>query len=382
MHPMRRTELAAVVCLLLLSSSQALVLLANDQTAWVNSSAGQDQGWQVLPTPVEAQALSNAGHLVMFFRRNSDPKKPGHAAVVRPYAQTSLQTLLARGPRVAQASTTNSANADMDLSKKQQYLYAAFRRPAGPAPQPAALEWAAPAAPGARTPPPRYLLDAARGGRWDAFRLTYTDTGSPTWQLGVGGQATAAAAGATAASALSGDWYELALSAHRTGEPFTTAKRGAYSFGLTRGGAALSVADGADAAGRALSPVRPAKPTSLRSLTGFWYAAVEDTAFGLFLTADTSAVTGYFLGWEPATRVPTWQRLDAAWPLRTAAARSMARGWLLACRPDASGKEACAKAGTVRLDFAPSRLAATLTLPGRETPLALQKATNEVAIVL
>ena len=39
--------------------------------------------------------------------------------MVRPYAQTSRDTLLARGPRVAQASTVNSPNTDMNLVVKK-----------------------------------------------------------------------------------------------------------------------------------------------------------------------------------------------------------------------------------------------------------------------
>ena len=39
--------------------------------------------------------------------------------MVRPYAQTSKTSLLARGPKVAQASTVNSASADMNLAAKE-----------------------------------------------------------------------------------------------------------------------------------------------------------------------------------------------------------------------------------------------------------------------
>lgn len=43
----------------------------------------------------------------------------GHVAVVRPFAQTSRATVLARGPRVAQASTVNSPSTDMNLAVKK-----------------------------------------------------------------------------------------------------------------------------------------------------------------------------------------------------------------------------------------------------------------------
>lgn len=49
----------------------------------------------------------------------STPPPAGHAAIVRPYAQTNITRLLQRGPRVAQASTVNSPNTDMNLAAKE-----------------------------------------------------------------------------------------------------------------------------------------------------------------------------------------------------------------------------------------------------------------------
>lgn len=120
------------------------------------------------PIFVPLQALANRGLLVLYLRKNSDPSKAGHTAVVRPFAQVggwagwvrgcqvisgpaaerclhalqpwlpglhpprpfaparlpprpqaSRDRVLARGPRIAQASTVNSASTDTDLSKKQ-----------------------------------------------------------------------------------------------------------------------------------------------------------------------------------------------------------------------------------------------------------------------
>lgn len=93
------------------------ILLANAQANWTQTT-GLEQGWTPLSGPIEAQALANRGHLVLFLRRNADATAPGHAAVVRPYAQTDKARVLGYGPRVAQASTTNSASTDMNLAGK------------------------------------------------------------------------------------------------------------------------------------------------------------------------------------------------------------------------------------------------------------------------
>lgn len=58
------------------SSPWLQVLLANQQHDWVGSE-GVAQGWRALPGPVEAQALANRGHLVLYLRRNSIASKPG-----------------------------------------------------------------------------------------------------------------------------------------------------------------------------------------------------------------------------------------------------------------------------------------------------------------
>lgn len=58
------------------------VLLANQQALWVEGADGREQGWEVLPGPVEAQALANRGHLVLFLRRNADASKPGECTGV------------------------------------------------------------------------------------------------------------------------------------------------------------------------------------------------------------------------------------------------------------------------------------------------------------
>eukprot|EP00887_Chlorella_sp_A99_P005527 scaffold1.g5527.t1 len=294
----------------------------------------------------------------------------GHAAVVRPYAQMSLQTLLARGPRVAQASTVNSPSTDMNLSKNEHYLWAAFRRPA-PAPTPAALEWA-----DGDALPTRYLLDAAPGGRWDAFKLFYNKGGAPTWQLSAGGQASAPPPGA--AVQLAGDWYELSQLAKPKGEPFSTGKCGRVTLALATNGSALSPAEGGGSSPATFTPVTQRGGAGANA-TGWYYADVEDVAYGLFITDDSGGkVSGYLLGWDSSSLRSSWQALDASWqPANaTAAGAAQARGVLLACWAGADGHEACAPGPAVQLDIAPGGANVTLSGVGGGGSVALEKATD------
>ena len=61
--------------------------LANAQCDWL-PGPGAAQGWQPVATPEDAQALANAGNLVVAVYKEEDPKKHGHAAVVRPAEKT------------------------------------------------------------------------------------------------------------------------------------------------------------------------------------------------------------------------------------------------------------------------------------------------------
>lgn len=112
------------------------ILLANAQANWTQT-VGLGQGWTPLSGPIEAQALANRGHLVLFLRRNADATEPGHAALVRPYAQADKARVLGYGPRVAQASTINSASTDMNLAGKT-VRGACMVHGRGPAPRSAA----------------------------------------------------------------------------------------------------------------------------------------------------------------------------------------------------------------------------------------------------
>ena len=81
------------------------VLLANAQQEWL-SGKGTNQGWRTVDSPVAAQHLANQGQLVVVTFKNSDPKLPGHIAIVRPSEKSEAQ-VLAEGPQVIQAGRHN-----------------------------------------------------------------------------------------------------------------------------------------------------------------------------------------------------------------------------------------------------------------------------------
>jgi hypothetical protein len=81
-------------------------LLANAQYDWLGSAEGRKFGWLLATTPVEAQRVANRGYLVVASYKESDPKKSGHIAIVRP--STRSETSIERdGPEIIQAGGTN-----------------------------------------------------------------------------------------------------------------------------------------------------------------------------------------------------------------------------------------------------------------------------------
>lgn len=84
------------------------VLLANAQSEWL-ADDGAAQGWRPVASALEAQALANAGALVVASYHNHRDDKPGHIAIVRPAAVTA-ETIAAVGPTVIQAGAANSAS--------------------------------------------------------------------------------------------------------------------------------------------------------------------------------------------------------------------------------------------------------------------------------
>ena len=82
------------------------VLLANAQSYWLEGEYAQAQGWRPVPDATQAQALANAGQLVLALYRSHDDRKPGHVAIVRA-ADKDAATLAAEGPQVTQAGASN-----------------------------------------------------------------------------------------------------------------------------------------------------------------------------------------------------------------------------------------------------------------------------------
>ncbi len=83
-------------------------LLANAQYDWLGGE-GRKEGWTPLATGLEAQQLANRGDLVVAVYKASDPKKPGHIAIIRPSTKGEAQ-IRAEGPQIIQAGRDNHAS--------------------------------------------------------------------------------------------------------------------------------------------------------------------------------------------------------------------------------------------------------------------------------
>ncbi|WP_157685004.1 hypothetical protein [Robbsia andropogonis] len=84
------------------------VLLASAQTAWFGSGQGRQAGWLPVASAVNAQALANAGYLVVASYPSPDPHRPGHIGVVRADAARTVGQIDADGVLMAQAGDTNA----------------------------------------------------------------------------------------------------------------------------------------------------------------------------------------------------------------------------------------------------------------------------------
>ena len=88
------------------------VLLANAQYKWLQSPAAIAIGWHQIidssPAAIyySAQRYANKGVVVIAVYQNSNSKKPGHIAMVRP-DNISVQQLSDNGPSIIMASTHN-----------------------------------------------------------------------------------------------------------------------------------------------------------------------------------------------------------------------------------------------------------------------------------
>jgi hypothetical protein len=81
-------------------------LLANAQMRWLRED-GAEQGWQTLPSYVEAQEAANRGELVLEAFENPNPHRPGHIAIVRP-SEMTREELDRNGPQETQAGEQNA----------------------------------------------------------------------------------------------------------------------------------------------------------------------------------------------------------------------------------------------------------------------------------
>lgn len=104
---------AAAVCklksvYLLRPPEHSATHLANAQFDWLREH-GAEKGWASVATAAEAQRKVNLGHLVVAVYQESDPKKHGHIAIVRPSdkGETALRD---EGPQVIQAGLKNAAS--------------------------------------------------------------------------------------------------------------------------------------------------------------------------------------------------------------------------------------------------------------------------------
>lgn len=105
---------AAAVCkkagvYLLSPPEHGQILLANAQFDWLQTAAAVKAGWHELNGEdryLKAQALANAGKIVIAICRNADPKEPGHAALIMPKERT-VKILMNQGPEIIMAGTHN-----------------------------------------------------------------------------------------------------------------------------------------------------------------------------------------------------------------------------------------------------------------------------------
>jgi len=96
-----------------LPAATAPNMVPNQLITWLQG-AGADQGWQQV-NAVEAQLLANQCWVVVACWKNTAPKASGpfafgHIAIVRPDTELKAAEIPDRGPRIVQASVTNSAD--------------------------------------------------------------------------------------------------------------------------------------------------------------------------------------------------------------------------------------------------------------------------------
>jgi hypothetical protein len=129
---------AAAACLrlgiyLLRPPEHPTQLLANAQYDWLFKS-GKEQGWTQVPDGHRAQHLANEGYLVVAVYKESDPKRHGHIAIIRPSTKSS-EAIDAEGPQITQAGGHNYRSTSLkkgfgnhpDAWRKQDVRYFAHK---------------------------------------------------------------------------------------------------------------------------------------------------------------------------------------------------------------------------------------------------------------
>jgi len=99
----------------------ATTLLANAQYDWLYQSGkehGKQYGWTWLRDGHRAQHFANEGYLVVAVFKESDPKRPGHIAIIRP-SMKSDELIDAEGPQIIQAGAHNARS----MSLKQGFIH-------------------------------------------------------------------------------------------------------------------------------------------------------------------------------------------------------------------------------------------------------------------
>jgi hypothetical protein len=86
-------------------------LLANAQYDWLQGD-GKKQGWVAIDSAWQAQQEANRGRIVVAVYKESDPKKHGHIALVRP-SETTEEKVQAEGPRIIQAGMDNYVDGNL-----------------------------------------------------------------------------------------------------------------------------------------------------------------------------------------------------------------------------------------------------------------------------
>lgn len=85
--------------------------LANAQYDWLKNE-GTKKGWKAVDSAWQAQQFANQGQIVVAVYQESDPKKHGHIALVRPSTKSKTK-VQQEGPQIIQAGMDNLVSASL-----------------------------------------------------------------------------------------------------------------------------------------------------------------------------------------------------------------------------------------------------------------------------